>query len=110
MFYNSVTMAKKKPKKPTPKSDIEAWFESFDFGNTAEEFKRNTEEFKRNTKNMFASFANRFDLVTRKEFEASQLALHQAMKKLEAIEKKLGIKPAAKAKAAPKKKKATKKK
>ncbi len=57
-------------------------------------------DLRKNTQAMFAGLVSKFDLITREEFEVQTRTLAEAIKKLEAIENKLGI---AKKKPAPKK-------
>lgn len=83
---------------------MEAWLTRM-FGkgsDTADEVRRNASTF-------FSSIAERFELVSRKEFSAQQKALTQAMKKLEQLEKQVGGKPASKSAPASKKKPTAKK-
>lgn len=65
------------------KSEIESWFDRM-FGAQSP-----TAEMRRNARLFFANMVERLDLVSRKEFNAQQKALQQAMKKLAALEKKL---------------------
>lgn len=64
------------------KVELEAWFNRM-FGSESP-----TAEMRRNAQMAFTGLIERFDLVSRKEFKAQQQALHQAVKKLEALEQK----------------------
>ena len=91
------------------KAEFEAWYEKmFDRDNLAHV----TADMRKNTKALFSSFANRFDLVTREEFQVQQQMLAEALKKLEALEAQLAQhQPAVtKAKAKAKKTRSPKKK
>lgn len=85
-------MATKKATKK-PKDDWDTWLDRiFDRNGLANA----TAEMKKNTREMLSAFGNKFDFVTREEFKAQQELLAVSAKRLAAIEKKLGIAPAAK--------------
>lgn len=63
-------------------------------------------DLEKNTRAFCSSLLSRFDLVSRKEFDAQTRALEQALAKLSALERKFATKPQKKAMASKPQKKA----
>jgi BMFP domain-containing protein YqiC len=98
-------MAKKiEDKFEEAKVNFETWFSQMFGGKPSH---KTTAGIEKNTRAFFTNLVERFDLVSRKEFNAQQKALKQAQKKLDELErllkgKRATKKPAAKKKAAKK--------